>query len=94
MRPKPGDLTASDFGIDVPTVLGEDRQGDLAHPGVHDADKGLLRAGGRAITAGRPRGRSMLRWRTSYIRANYDTISELCKLNGIPFNATGEKIRG
>jgi hypothetical protein len=29
-----------------------------------------------------------------YIRANYDTISELCKLNGIPFNATGEKIRG
>jgi hypothetical protein len=30
----------------------------------------------------------------SYIRANYDTISELCKLNGIPFNATGEKIRG
>jgi hypothetical protein len=24
----------------------------------------------------------------TYIRANYDTISELCKLNGIPFNAT------
>jgi hypothetical protein len=23
-------------------------------------------------------------WRTTYIRANYDTISELCKLNGIP----------
>lgn len=30
----------------------------------------------------------------TYIRANYDTISALCKLNGIPFNATGEKIRG
>jgi hypothetical protein len=23
----------------------------------------------------------------TYIRANYNTISELCQLNGIPFNA-------
>jgi len=30
----------------------------------------------------------------SYIRMNCDTISELCKLNGISFNATGETIRG
>jgi hypothetical protein len=29
----------------------------------------------------------------SYIRANYGEINELCKLNGIPFNATGEKIQ-
>jgi hypothetical protein len=30
----------------------------------------------------------------SYIRTNYDEIGELCKLNSIPFNATGERIRG
>jgi len=28
----------------------------------------------------------------SYIRANYGETNELCKLNCIPFNATGEKI--
>ena len=49
------------------------------------------------------RGTGAYRWKASrpyhvaledsYIRAHYDTISELCKLNGIPFNATGEKIQ-
>ena len=29
----------------------------------------------------------------SYIRTHWDEIDALCKLNGIPFNATGEKIR-
>jgi hypothetical protein len=29
----------------------------------------------------------------SYVRARWDEINALCKLNGIPFNATGEKIR-
>lgn len=29
----------------------------------------------------------------SYIRAHWDKIDALCKHNGIPFNATGEKIR-
>jgi hypothetical protein len=28
-----------------------------------------------------------------YVRAHWDEISALCKLNSIPFNATGEKIR-
>jgi len=29
----------------------------------------------------------------SYIRAHWDEINVLCKLNGIPFNATGEKVQ-
>jgi hypothetical protein len=29
----------------------------------------------------------------SYVRAHLDEIDALCKLNSIPFNATGEKIR-
>jgi hypothetical protein len=29
----------------------------------------------------------------TYIRAHWDEINALCKLNNIPFNATGEKIR-
>lgn len=29
----------------------------------------------------------------SYIRSRWDSINALCKLNSIPFNATGEKIR-
>lgn len=29
----------------------------------------------------------------SYVRKNWDLINALCRLNGIPFNATGEKIR-
>jgi hypothetical protein len=29
----------------------------------------------------------------SYVRARWDEINALCKLNSIPFNATGEKIR-
>lgn len=29
----------------------------------------------------------------SYVRAHWDEINALCKLNSIPFNATGEKIR-
>jgi hypothetical protein len=29
----------------------------------------------------------------SYVRAHWDEIEALCKLNSIPFNATGEKIR-
>jgi hypothetical protein len=29
----------------------------------------------------------------SYVRAHWDSITALCKLNSIPFNATGEKIR-
>jgi hypothetical protein len=28
-----------------------------------------------------------------YVRAHWDEINALCKLNGIPFNATGERIR-
>lgn len=28
-----------------------------------------------------------------YVRANWDGINALCKFNGIPFDATGEKIR-
>jgi hypothetical protein len=28
-----------------------------------------------------------------YVRAHWDEINALCKLNSIPFNATGEKIR-
>jgi hypothetical protein len=61
----------------------EDRQGHLPHPRVHDAAAGLY-----------SRGPGDYRWKAawpfhvaledSYIRANYDTISELCKLNGIP----------
>jgi hypothetical protein len=71
----------------------EDRQGDLAHHRVHDEWKGFY-----------VRGPGNYRWKAarpfhvaledSYIRANYDVISELCRLNGMPFNATGEKIRG
>ena len=48
-----------------------------------------------------PRGQG-LRWKATrpyhvalediYIRANWDEIDALCKLNGLPFNATGEKI--
>jgi hypothetical protein len=30
----------------------------------------------------------------SYIRRNWDEINGLCKLNGIPFEATGERISG
>jgi hypothetical protein len=50
-----------------------------------------------------PRGGGHDRWKPSrpyhvaledsYIRAHWDEIDALCKLNGIPFNATGEKIR-
>ena len=29
----------------------------------------------------------------SYVRAHWDEINALCKLNSIPFNATGEKVR-
>jgi hypothetical protein len=29
----------------------------------------------------------------SYVRANWDGINSLCRFNGIPFDATGEKIR-
>jgi hypothetical protein len=29
----------------------------------------------------------------SYVRAHWDEINALCKLNSIPFKATGEKIR-
>src|SRR6266404_3217991 len=29
----------------------------------------------------------------AYVRAHWDEINALCKLNSIPFNATGEKIR-
>jgi hypothetical protein len=29
----------------------------------------------------------------SYVRAHWDEINALCKLNSIPFNATGDKIR-
>jgi hypothetical protein len=51
-----------------------------------------------------PRGGGHDRWKPSrpyhvaledsYIRAHWDEIDALCKLNSIPFNATGEKIRG
>ena len=71
----------------------EDRQGHLPHPRVHDAKEGLF-----------ARGLGNYRWKAarplhvaledSYIRANYGTINKLRKLNGIPFNATGEKICG
>ena len=30
----------------------------------------------------------------SYIRRNWDEINGVCKLNNIPFKATGERIRG
>jgi hypothetical protein len=50
-----------------------------------------------------PRGGGHDRWKPSrpyhvaledsYIRAHWDEIDALCKYNGIPFNATGEKIR-
>jgi hypothetical protein len=30
----------------------------------------------------------------SYVRAHWSEIDAICKLNSIPFNATGEKIRG
>lgn len=30
----------------------------------------------------------------SYIRRNWDEITGLCQLNGLPFEATGERIRG
>jgi hypothetical protein len=50
-----------------------------------------------------PRGGGYNRWKPHrpyhvaledcYIRAHWDEIDALCKLNGIPFNATGEKIR-
>jgi hypothetical protein len=49
------------------------------------------------------RGRGKYRWRAArpyqvaledgYIRAHWHVINELCKLNGIPFYATGEKIQ-
>lgn len=32
--------------------------------------------------------------RDDYIRAHWDEINAICKLNGIPFNATGETILG
>lgn len=48
-----------------------------------------------------PRGQGV-RWKASrpyhvaledlYVRANWDEIDALCKLNALPFNATGEKI--
>jgi hypothetical protein len=50
-----------------------------------------------------PRGGGHDRWKPSrpyhvaledsYVRAHWDEINALCKLNSIPFNATGEKIR-
>lgn len=30
----------------------------------------------------------------SFIRENYDWITDLCKLNGIPFDGTGERVQG
>lgn len=49
-----------------------------------------------------PRGEGQARWKASrpyhvaledsYIRAHWAEITALCKLNSIPFNATGEKI--
>ena len=49
-----------------------------------------------------PRGQGV-RWKASrpyhvaledlYVRANWDEIDALCKFNGLPFNATGEKIQ-
>ena len=49
------------------------------------------------------RGEGNFRWKPSrpyhvalkddYIRENWEDISLLCKLNGIPFNSTGEKIK-
>ncbi|MCR6732858.1 MAG: hypothetical protein NVV83_01585 [Afipia sp.] len=49
------------------------------------------------------RGEGQHRWKPSrpyhvalesdYIRAHWDEIDTICKLNGLPFNATGEKIQ-
>jgi hypothetical protein len=49
------------------------------------------------------RGPGNYRWSTarpfhvafedSYVRANWDGINSMCRFNGIPFDATGEKIR-
>lgn len=49
-----------------------------------------------------PRGGGHPRWRAarpyhvaledSYIRSNWDLINAMCKLNGIPFDTTGERI--
>jgi len=50
-----------------------------------------------------PRGEGHFRWKANrpyhvalqddFIRAHWDEINTLCKLNGIPFNATGEVIQ-
>jgi hypothetical protein len=46
---------------------------------------------------GRPRGKASQPYHValedSYIRAHWSTIDMLCKLNGAPFNATGETIQ-
>lgn len=51
-----------------------------------------------------PRGSGHYRWRPdrpyhvaledTYVRENWFDIDEICKLNGIPFNPTGERIGG
>jgi hypothetical protein len=51
-----------------------------------------------------PRGSGHYRWRAdrpyhvaledTYVRENWFDIDEICKLNGIPFNPTGERIGG
>jgi hypothetical protein len=48
------------------------------------------RGGGDRWKPGRPYHVAL---EDSYIRAHWDEIDALCKLNSIPFNATGKKIR-
>ena len=68
-----------------------DRQGDRAHPRIHDAAPGLLCA--RRRTALACRSALPRRAEDRYIREHWDEIDALCRLNSLPFNATGEVIQ-
>jgi hypothetical protein len=57
----------------------------------------MQRSGFYSREGGHPRWRAARPYHValedSYIRANWDFINAMCKLNGIPLNATGEKIQ-
>jgi hypothetical protein len=68
-----------------------DRARHHAPAGIpHAASRIYPRGGGERWKPGRPYHVAL---EDSYIRAHWDEIDALCKLNSIPFNASGEKIR-
>jgi hypothetical protein len=67
-----------------------DRKGQ-PHSRIHDAASGICpRGGGPRWRADRPYHVAL---EDTYIRAHWDEIYALCKINSLPFNSTGEVIQ-